>query len=133
MSAKWKPDFRTILYIVIVVLVIIAVIYVVLGPKEESEKVLSPNQVLTNKNLYVNKNIIVEGIYYSQYGSVGVPITDVDLEPTRYLLTLDLETNNITDAVDANKFRFYGKLEWATDSQIPNTDVILIVDKIEKV
>ena len=128
MSAKWKPDFRTILYILIIILVVIAVVYFVLSPKEESEKVLSPNQVLTNKNFYVNKNIVVEGIYYSEYDSVGLPITDVELEPTN-LLNLDLETHNISDVFDENKYRFTGKLEWVNT----NIDVILIVSDIEQV
>jgi len=128
MSAKWKPDFRTILYILIIVIVVVAVAYLILGPKEESEKAFSPHQVLTNKNFYVNKDIIVEGIYYSEYDSVGSPTGEHELEPTN-LLSLDLQTNSITDVFDGNKYRFHGKLEWIN----VNIDVILVVDEIDEV
>jgi len=128
MSARWKPDFRTILYILIVVLVIVAIVYLIFSPSEESEKTYSPEQVLTNKNFYVNKDIIVEGIYHSEYDSVGSPTGEYELEPTN-LLSLDLQTNNITDVFDGNKYRFHGKLEWVNI----NINVILVVDEIDEV
>lgn len=135
MSAMFgKIGFRTVLYILAIILIIAAVAIFVLSPKEESEKILSPQLVLTNKNLYVNKNIIVEGIYYSSDITVGEPTTDANPIPS-YKLNLDLTdiTNYTTIVNDGDKYRFSGKLEWVTGSQIPNTDVVLIVEKIEEV
>jgi len=135
MSAKSRKfDFRTMLYIIIILLILVAAAYLILGDNEESATVYSPIEVLTNKNNFVNKNIIVEGIYYSDGDYVGEPTSDDNPNPT-FLLRLDItNVNNFTTLVqDGNKYKFSGTLNWATDTPVPNTDVILLVSEIDAV
>jgi len=132
MSAKHrKLDFRTMLYILLVVLIAVAMIYIFLGPKNESKKVYTPKEILTNKNLYVNKEIIVEGIYRSRDNAVGMPTTDPNpYDP--YMIPLDgSNIENFTAQVsDGNKYQFTGTLKWTSTL---HTDVVLVVEKFKLV
>jgi len=126
-------DFRTILYILIIVLIILGVIYgLTTGEEDTGTDIRTPHNILLTPSLYVNKNIVVRGIYYSEDEIVADPTTaDV---PYANGLNLDLETNNKTgDVSDGNKYDFYGKLEWIPDTPIPNTSVILIVTEVKPV
>jgi hypothetical protein len=64
-----------------------------------------------------------------------MPTTDDNPYPTD-LLSLDgsnVEGNFTTQVSDGTKYKFTGTLQWATDTPIPNTNVILVVDEFELV
>ena len=126
-------DFRTILYILIIVLILLGVTYGLLtGEEDAGPDIKTPHTILLNPALYVNENIVVRGLFYSDGNIVADPTTDDD--PYATGLNLDLETNNKTgDVSDGNKYDFYGKLEWIPDTPIPNTSVILIVTEVKPV
>lgn len=129
MSAKFgKLDSRTMLYILITLIIAIAIVYMVLN-SGESKKVYTPKEILTNKNLFVNKEVTVDGIYRSTYNAVGMPTTDPNpVDP--YLLSLDgSNIENFTSQVsDGTRYQFTGVLEWTSPLHV---DVILVVEKFK--
>ena len=131
MSAKRsKLDFRTMLYILIGVIIAVAIIYMVLN-QGESKRVYTPKEILTNKNLFVDKEVTVEGIYRSTYNAVGMPTTDPNpVDP--YLITLDGSNieNFTTQVSDGTRYQFTGTLKWTSPL---HTDVILVVDRFKLV
>ncbi len=136
MSAKRsKFDSKTTLYIVVVVLIIVAVAFALLNGrnKEPGPDIKTPDAILWNPEHYINKEIVVRGIYYSDGDIVANPTTDNDPYPTG--LSLDLSSiQNVTSVVsDGNKYDFYGKLEWVPNTPIPNTAIILIVADVKSV
>ena len=117
-----------------IVLIVVAVAFALLGGNEDSgPDVKTPDTILLNPARYINKDIVVRGIYYSDGNIVANPTTDNDPYPTG--LNLDLSNiNNVTSVVsDGNKYDFYGKLEWIPNTLVPNTDLILRVTKVKAV
>lgn len=86
---------------------------------------------MLNSENYINKSIVVQGVYYSDGDIVASPTTDPN-NPCANGLNLDLSKidNITTDVQDGIKYNFYGKLEWVTNTPISNTVVILRVTKV---
>ena len=127
-------DFRTVLYIMIIVLIMIGVAFGLLaGDDDAGTDIKTPDLILLNPQNFINKNIVVRGIFYSDGDIVANPTTDDD--PYANGLHLDLSKINdlTTNLSDGNKYDFHGRLEWDPDSLIPNTIVILRVDDIDPV
>ena len=59
---KW--DMRTILLVLLIAIIIIAIIFVVLNPPNGTITPLNVQEIIQNKDKYVDKNITVEGYYY---------------------------------------------------------------------
>lgn len=127
-------DFRTILYILIIMLIILGVAYGLLtGEEGTGTDIKSPKSVLLNPQNFINKDIIVQGIYYSDGDFVANPTQDEDPHATGLNLDLDNIDNVTTVLSDGSKYNFYGKLEWVPNTPVPNSDVILRVTKVKAV
>ena len=130
MSAKGKKwDTRTILYILVIFLIVIAVIYVVTLPPDDSEPVLSVQNVLANTESYLNGTILVEGIYYVEGSDEFLipPTTDANPTPTQRLLLNTENLDNTTILIQQSKYHLTGRLETVTSTG----GIALIVTSVE--
>jgi len=138
MSAKRRLpwDFRTILYALIVILIAIAIVYFIFGPKAESVKVYSIEEVLINKQTLVDKEITVEGNFRWEggKGTIVPPTGDDELNPTIHIeLDLSKYENPTSIFTDEIKYQFTGKLNRVETGSSINFEVILIVSDYEVV
>ena len=130
MSAKGKNwDTKTILYILIIFLIVVAVIYVVTLPPDDSEPVLSVQNVLANTESYLNETILVEGIYYVEGNEEFLipPTTDANPTPTQRLLLNTENLDNTTILIQQSKYHLTGRLETVTSTG----GIALIVTSVE--
>jgi hypothetical protein len=130
MSAKGKKwDTRTILYILVIFLIVVAVIYVVTLPPDNSEPVLSVQNVLANTDFYLNKNITIEGIYYVEGSEEYLipPTTDANPTPTQLLPINTENLDNTTILIQQSKYHLTGRLETVTSTG----GIALIVTSVE--
>ena len=128
-----RYDTRTILMILLVILVIAAA-YIVISNLPAEEDFLSVEEVLRNKETYLNKIIAVKG-FYDIDGDQNVVVSTLDTTTGRSLLRLDLTgfKNNETDILkEGEKFTFTGLFKYEFEN-IPISDVILEVNKIVEV
>lgn len=135
MSAKKKRfDTRTIL-IVLFVIVIIAAGYIVITNLPAEEEYLIPEEVLSNRDFYLNGEPIVVKGYYDLDGNDPVVVSTMSTIEGRTTLELDLEglSDNETDILrTGNKYKFTGVLN-LVDENNPLGPVIFVVEKIEEV
>jgi hypothetical protein len=129
MSAKRRRlDFRTTLYIAIILLIIFGVAYFILTP-ESGPEIYTTEQILTNKQRYIGKTITVEGTYYSD-GDVVAKATGVS-NPFEQPYPIQLDRSNVNTTVrNEYKYRFTGVLQWLSEE---DQSVILIVSEITPV
>lgn len=130
MSAKGKKwDTRTILYILVIFLIVVAVIYVVTLPPDNSEPVLSVQNVLANTESYLNETILVEGIYYVEGSEEFLipPTNDANPTPTQRLLLNTENLDNTTILIQQSKYHLTGRLETVTSTG----GIALIVTSVE--
>ena len=130
MSAKGKKwDTRTILYILVIFLIVVAIIYVVTLPPDDSEPVLSVQNVLANTESYLNGTILVEGIYYVEGSDEFLipPTTDANPTPTQRLLLNTENLDNTTILIQQSKYHLTGRLETFTSTG----GIALIVTSVE--
>ena len=130
MSVKGKKwDTRTTLYILVIFLIVIAVIYVVTLPPDDSEPVLSVQNVLANTESYLNGTILVEGIYYVEGSDEFLipPTTDANPTPTQRLLLNTENLDNTTILIQQSKYHLTGRLETVTSTG----GIALIVTSVE--
>ena len=134
MSAKKKRfDTRTIL-IVLFVIVVIAAGYIVITNLPAEEEYLTPEEVLRNKDNYLNETIIVKGLYDLD-GGKDVVVSTMSTVNGRAPLEIDLEgfSENETDILKTgNKYKFTGVLKLNEEDQL-GVSVKLVVEKIEEV
>ena len=126
-------DNRTILMMLIVVL-IIASAYIIISNLPPEEDFISTEEVLRNQDFYLNKTISVKG-FYDIDGDQDVVVSTMDTTQGRSTLKLDFSgfKNNETDVLKTGiKFTFTGVLAYEFEN-IPISDVILIVDKIDEI
>ena len=135
MSAKKKRfDTRTIL-IVLFVIVIIAAGYIVITNLPAEEEYLIPEEVISNRDFYLNGEPIVVKGYYDLDGNDPVVVSTMSTIEGRTTLELDLEglSDNETDILrTGNKYKFTGVLN-LVDENNPLGPVIFVVEKIEEV
>ena len=140
MNAKRKWDMRTILLGLIIVVIIIAVIFVVFSPP--GKKVISPlnvQEIMQNKDSYVDKNITVEGYYYySDDGPSLVSATTISNPTPSIWLNLDEASLNLAKQAAGNittinniKYRVEGILQKVESSL--GTNYYIIVNRIKAV
>jgi hypothetical protein len=114
---KW--DMRTILLVLIIAIIIIAIIFVVLNPPSSTITPLNVQEIIQNKDKYVDKNITVEGYYYiSINGPSLVTATTVSNPNPRIWLNLNESSLNIAKQAAGNltvssnqKYRVEGVLQ----------------------
>ncbi len=126
-------DTRTLL-IIFFVIVVIGAIYLIITNLPAQEDFLSPDEVLVNKEFYLNKTIIVKG-FYDKDGSTDVVVSTMDTTEGRAALKLDFSgfKNNETDVLKIGiKFTFTGTLTY-DDVNNPLGPVILVVEEIDEV
>jgi len=135
MSAKKKRfDTRTIL-IVLFVIVIIAAGYIVITNLPAEEEYLIPEEVISNRDFYLNGEPIVVKGYYDLDGNDPVVVSTMSTIEGRTTLELDFEgfSDNETDILrTGNKYKFTGVLI-LVDENNPLGPVIFVVEKIEEV
>ena len=143
MNAKRKWDTRTILLVLIIALIIIAVVFVIFiqpGGENNSQTVLTVEEIVQNRDNYVGKKVIVEGFYHISIDSQPslIPATTVsDPNPTIWVNLNETSLNlakqkagNLT--VSSNlKYRVAGVLEKI--SYPVGFDVMIKVESIEAV
>lgn len=123
MTAKRKKldiDPKTAIYILIVVLIIVGVAYFVLNSSDESEDVLSVREVNLNKDKYIDKNIKVEGIYYSEGDSLISAFTTIANPNPEDQLDLNLENidnETLANLTNNEKYIIEGKLTKVSEYQ----------------
>ena len=131
MSVKGKKwDTRTTLYILVIFLIVIAVIYVVTLPPDDSEPVLSVQNVLANTESYLNGTILVEGIYYVEGSDEFLipPTTDANPTPTQRLLLNTENLDNTTAPLTVkSKYHVTGRLETVTATGGIISEIVLVV------
>ena len=98
----------------IVALIALAVYIVLMTPSEETEDVLSIEELRLNKDNHDGKIRTVEGIYKKQgtRDTLNSPTTDADPYSKDYIF-LDLSDINLTEnpAVEGDKYRVRGLVE----------------------
>jgi len=128
-----KYDTRTIL-IVLFVIVVIAAGYILITNLPAEEDWLTPEELLGNKNTYLDgRTIVVRGYYDSNEGAIVSTTKNVE----KSILPLDYSNvKNATDILrDGVKFDFTGILE-AVDtggSVPPGTVVVFVAEQIKPV
>ncbi|KYK30558.1 MAG: hypothetical protein AYK22_03555 [Thermoplasmatales archaeon SG8-52-3] len=121
---------RTLFYILIVI-VIIGGAYLVVTNLPPEEEYLTPEDVLANKDTYLNQIITVRGYYEITDFPVIVSI----LTTTEGRTELRIDYSNIENATDLlfedEKYDFTGELK--KQDTPTGFDVILVLNKINKV
>ena len=111
-------------------MIVIPIIYVVTLPPDKSEPVLSVQTMLANTNLYLNRNITVEGIYYVEDDNEY--LTPPDANPANPIPTQLLQINtenldNTTILIQQSKYHLTGRLETVTSTG----GIALVVASVE--
>jgi len=133
MSAKAKKlDFKTVLYILIIVLIIAAIVYVITRPPGET--FYSPEEVLLNKDDLVDDTITVEGEYFISPDGPSL-VSSTTGTPTNWLLVDDSELDaTAPDLTEDVKYRLTGVLKQVEgDTSSLLNDVILVISHIDPV
>lgn len=136
---KLKLDMRTAIYLLIIILLIISIAYLVSTGSDDSDEILSVNNVLLNKEAYVGDNIKVRGVYASITADENYLkssfTTDLDQSTEMLRLNLDALNNSVRENLsEDNQYIVTGVLshiETDQGSQILNVE--LVVSKIEEV
>ena len=140
MNAKRKWDMRTILLVSIIVIIIVAIIFVVFSPPRKNvSSPLNVQEIMQNKENYVNKNIIVDGYYYiSIDGPSLIPATTVSNPNPTILLKLDNTSFTLAKQAAGNitvssnlKYRVEGVLQ-KVESPL-GTNYFMIVNRIKAI
>jgi len=126
-----KIENRTILIVLLVILIIVAGYYLITNSPVEV-KYLTPDQVLSNKNKYLNGGeIVVRGYYDSNAVAIVSTMSTVEGKPS-----LRLNYDNVQNATDilrnGVKFDFAGTLQ-ELNPGIPGSVVIFVASKIKPV
>jgi len=133
---KW--DMRTILLILLIAIIIIAIIFVVLNPPSGTITPLNIQEIIQNKDKYVDKNITVEGYYYiSIDGPSLVTATTVSNPNPSIWLNLNESSLNIAKQAAGNltvssnqKYRIEGVLQ-KIESPLGASRYYMIVNNIK--
>lgn len=129
-----KMDTRTVL-IALFIILIIAAGYIVVTNLPAEENFLTPEEVLTNKNNYLNGQTITVKGYFIYDGGFPVVVSESATAEGRTSLILNFDNlvSNETDILKTEtKFKFTGVL--TLDQNDPTgIGVIFAVDKIELV
>lgn len=120
---------RTLLYILIVI-IIIGGAYLVITNLPPEEEYLTPEQVLANKDHYLNQNIKVRGYY--EVSDSPIVVSTLSTVEGRAELRIDYSNieNATDDLIEGEKFDFIGELIKDTPTGF---DVILVLDEFKKV
>jgi hypothetical protein len=128
-------DTRTVL-IILLVLAIIGAGYVIVTNLPEEIDYTTVDDVVNNKQNYVNKNVTIKGIYNFDFNIPGIVSTNTPVEgvePFELKLNLSFLDINETDDLRVGIIYFFtGKI---IDEGIPSTpdlDLILVVEKFEE-
>jgi len=134
MAAKGKKFETRTLLVILFVLIIIVAAYMVVTNLPEEENFYSPDEVLRNKDSYLNKTIVVKG-FYDIDGDEAVVVSTMDTTEGRTTLGLDFSNlqNNETDVLEmGKKFEFTGTLIYEIEDN-PLSPLIFVVDIIDEV
>jgi hypothetical protein len=128
-AKKLNFDMRTILIILIIACIAIAVVYLILSPSEESENVISVEELRLNKEYYEGKTVTVSGIYRIQEGdrdTLNPPTTDSDPNSEDYIY-LDLSNINLTEnpAIQGDKYNVKGEVVVTTEGFASQIQIIV--------
>jgi len=124
-----KIENRTILIISAIILIIFAGYYIIINLPAQ-ENYLTVEEVLRNKDNYINKSIVIRGYYDSDATAIVSTTSDVTgksslrLDYTGVINASDILRNGV-------KFDFTGDLQEVNIGIPGNNIVILIANKIE--
>jgi len=134
-----RRNLLNILTVVLIVLTIIAAYFYITNPANQSEEILSVEQVVGSSDQYLNSQITVEGFYYHGTHPKGQgditseainPYSSSFSESVQYLLVNHSNVN--MTLVEGVKYRFKGLL--ISDPSAPaGTAIILVADEIAEV
>ncbi len=121
---------RTLLYILIVI-IIIGGAYLVITNLPPEEEYLTPEQVLANKDHYLNQNIKVRGYY--EVSDSPMVVSTLSTVEGRAELRIDYSNieNATDDLIEGEKYDFSGVL--SKQDTPTGFDVILVLDEFKKV
>lgn len=127
-----RPSSRAMLYILLLVLISFAVVYLLIN--REKTEIYTPAQILSNKQNFIGKTVVVEGVYYSHMAGtnnvVSNPKTQTTPVPPFVPLNLESIENYTALLIDGNKYRFTGKIEWLSET---SGSIVLVVSEIKSV
>jgi len=125
-----KIENRTILIIIVIILIILAGFYIITNLPPE-KNYLTIEEVLRNKDRYLNNGIIIiRGYYDSNSIAIVSTMSDVTGKPTLKLDPYGIE--NVTDILRNDvKFDFTGVLQEIENIGSPENIVIFKAEKIE--
>ena len=119
-------DTRTLL-IILIVIVIVGGAYLVITNLPPEEDFLTPETILANKDIYLDKTITVRGFYQRD----DFPIVVSTLSTVEGRAELRIDNFNATDLIEDEKYDFTGVL---TRQDTPTGfDVILVLEKFIEV
>ena len=128
-------DTRTLL-IILLIIVIISGGYVVITNLPEELDYTTVDDVITNKQNYLNRNVTVKGIYNFDFNIPGIVSTNTPVEGIEpYKLKLDLNLLDINETDDLRVgiiYFFTGRIEDEGLPSTPDLDLILVVEKFEE-
>jgi hypothetical protein len=137
MIKKPKIDMRTILYLLLFVLIVISVVYIIFNSSGDSDRILTVNNVLLNKESYLGDSIKVRGIYESVTADENYlkPSFTTDLDPSSEMLILNLDQIDVSireNLSENNQYIVTGILsEVGEGTEILNVE--LIASEIDEV
>ena len=124
------------LSIILLVIVIIGAGYIVITNLPEELDYTTVDDVITNKQNYVNKNVTVKGIYNFDFNIPNIVSSNTPVEGIEpYTLKLDLSLLDINETDDLRVGIIYYFTGMIYDEGIPSTpdlDLILVVEKFEE-
>lgn len=123
-------DTRTLLYILIAI-IIVGGAYLVITNLPPEEEYLTPEEVLANKDHYLNQNIKVRGYY--EVSDTPIVVSTLSTVEGRAELRIDYSNieNATDDLIEGEKFDFTGEL--IKQDTPTGFDVILVLDEFKKV
>jgi cytochrome c-type biogenesis protein CcmE len=128
-SKKKLLDTRQLL-IILIVIIIIGGAYLIITNLPPEEEYLTPEQVLANKDHYLNQNIKVRGYY--EVSDSPIVVSTLSTVEGRAELRIDYSNieNATDDLIEGEKFDFTGELIKDTPTGF---DVILVLNEFKKV
>ena len=126
---------RTVL-IILLILIIIGAGYIIITNLPEEIDFKTPDEILKNKEGFLNQKVTVKGYYDKDPGDFPIIVSTMSTTTGRAELKLDY--SNIPNATDdlregTTLYYFTGTIVWEDPENPFNVDVILIADEFEEV
>ena len=133
-SKSRRFDTRTIL-IILLVITIIGAGYIIITNLPAEIDFVTPDEIVKNKEGYLNQQVIVKGYYDKDPGDFPIIVSTMSTTTGRAELKLDYgKIVNATDDLRAGTlYYFEGTIVWEDPENPFNVDIILIADEFTEV